>query len=421
MVAVPFIYFSILAWILWRQSRTFGIASLMAGLYAISGFFSILIDANDLYGVNVIASPDDVTLFPTLLYCVLITLLILPFQKVAQNPPRQIVLKDERFFNFLCFAYMALLLVTVLLMFRGVSTVLHGDLHAMKIDSRTPDGVAARTRQSGGAVVFLLGYFADFSFFMLPFFFFSLCFLQRHFLFNLLLFCTTLMRVFISLLTVDRSRPLFWIYMAAFSLLFFRPYFSRKQKRVLFIAGSILAYFLVAYFVAVTIARFHFRSAGTSGGFISYGGQSFLYFCNHFHKYPPVYSFYRIFPLLYSPILPNGESLEFHYFLQTGMTTGIFTSVLGVFYADLGLVGMISMVLFLHFLFKFALNRIAKRDMNFSGVLLMYAMAIIPLWGNISYWYNVRQRMLTLVLCLLVVCRMYFKERNSRSQARIAP
>lgn len=415
MVAVPFIYFSILACLLWRQTRTFGVASLMALLYAISGFFSILIDVNDFYGINVSASADDVTFMPTFLYCALITLMILPFQKVARNPPRQIVLKDERFFNLICFAYMALLVVTVLLMFRGVSTVLHSDLQEMKIESRTADGVAATTR--GGAASFL-NYFADFSFFMLPFFFFSLCFLHRHFFFNLLLFCTTLMRVFISLLSVDRSRPLFWIYMAAFSVLFFRPYFSKKQKRVLFIAGSTLAYLLVAYFAAVTVARFHFRSTGTSGGLIAYAGQPFVHFCHYYHNYPPVYSFYRIFPLFYSPILPNGDTLQWHYFLQTGIATNVFTSVLGVFYADLGLIGMISMVLCLHFLFKFVLNRVVKHEMNFSGVLLMYAMAIIPLWGNISYWYNVRPRMMTLVFCLLVVTRMYFKERNSLPEAR---
>lgn len=415
MVAVPFIYFSFLAFLFWRQARTFGIASFMAALYAFSGFFSILADYNGLYGINVSASPEDVTFAPTFLYCSLITLLILPFQQVARNPPKQIVLKDEPFFNFICFAYMALLVLAVLLMFRGVSTVLQGDLQEMKVASRTADGIAARTR---GGIAFYLNYFADFSFFLLPFFFFSLCFLRRHWLFNAMLFAATLMRVFMSLLSVDRSRPLFWIYMAVFSLLFFRPYFSKKQKRVLLIGGISMAYLLAVYLFAVTVARFNYRSTGTFGGFIAYAGQSFLHFCHYYHNYDPVYSFYRVFPLLYSPVLSNGMTLQWQYYVQTGIATNVFTSVLGVFYADLGLIGMMSMVLFLHFLFKSVLKHVAKPEMPFHGILLMYAMAIVPLWGNITYWYNVRPRMMTLVYCLLVVFVMRRRETSASASLR---
>lgn len=403
MITVPFFYFSCLAYLLWRQARTFGIASFLAALYAVSGFFSILIDLKGLYGINVGAVPEDVTFVPTLLYCALMTLLILPFQKVAQNPPKKIILRDERFFNFVCLAYMLLLILTVLLMFKGVSTVLQGDLQEMKVASRTADGIARRTR--GGMAAYLT-YFADFSFFLFPFFFFSLCFLRRHWIFNALLFAATLMRVFMSLLSVDRSRPLFWVYMAVFSLIFFRPFLSKKQKRVLFIGGVCMAYVLTAYFLAVTVARFHYRSTGTSGGFIAYAGQSFIYFCHFYHNYPPVYSLYRVFPLLYSPVLSNGFTMEWDFYSQTGIGTNVFTSVLGVFYADLGLIGMLSLVLLLHFVFKMVLNKVAKQEMGFPGVLLMYAMAIIPLWGNITYWYDVRSRMMALVICLLVVWRM---------------
>lgn len=405
MIAIPFIYFSLLALHFWRQSKTVGIGVLMALLYAISGFFSILSDWNNLYGAGIEANPEDVTIIPTLLYCSLITLLILPFQKIAKHPPERIVVEDEPLFDAIGLFYMLMLVLAVFLMFKGVSHVLQGDLQEMKIDSRTAGGVAATSRRS----VAFMSYFTDFSFFLVPFFFASLCCLHRKLIFSILLFCASLTRVFIALVNVDRSRLLFWVYLTGFSLVFFKPFLSRKQKRGLLLGGMVVGFLVVTYFLAVTIARFHFRVAGTTGGFIAYAGQSFIHFCHFYNNYPPVYSLYRILPLFHSLVTEDGVTLRWMYSVQTGIDTGIFTSVLGVFYADLGLIGMISMVLFLHGLFRWGMARIAKREMRFSGVLLLHAMAVVPLWGNISYWYNSRPRMMTLVYCLLVAWCMLLR------------
>ena len=408
MIAIPFIYFSLLAFFFWRQTRSVGIGVLLASLFAFSAFFSIVADGLDLYGNGVRASPEDITLAPTVLYCSLVTLLIQPFQKLEMRPPRRIVVEDERFFNFICYVYMALLAVTVLLMFRGVSTVLHGNLQAMKIESRTATGVAAQTR---GGVAVLLNYVSDFSFFLLPFFFVSLCFLRRSFWFNAFLFAASLMRVIISLLSVDRMNTTFWVYMTTFSLVFFRRFLTVRQRRALVFFGGGVLLLIVVYMYAVTVARFHFRSAGSLGGFVAYAGQSFIYFCHFYHNYPPVYSLYRLLPLFYSPITSDGISLRWEMYTQTGINTGIFTSVLGMFYADLGLIGMISVVLGLNIVFNVQIRKMARNPMGFSDVILLYAMAVIPLWGNITYWYNVRPRMMTLIYCLLVVVVLRIRGR----------
>lgn len=412
MIAVPFIYFSLLALHFWRQSKTVGIGVLLALLYAVSGFFSILADWRNLYGVGLVASPEDITVIPTLLYCSLITLLILPFQKIAKRPPDCIVVEDEPLFNAIALFYMLMLGLAVFLMFKGVSHVLQGDLQEMKIASRSAGSVAATSRRG----VAFMAYFIDFSFFLVPFFFASLCCLRRKLIFTVPLLGASLTRVFIALVNVDRSRLLFWIYMMGFSLVFFKPFFSPRQKRGLFLGGLAIGFLVFSYFAAVTIARFHFRVAGTSGGVIAYAGESFIHFCHFYHNYPPVYSLYRIFPLFYSLTTEDGFTLRWVFSTQTGLDTGIFTSVLGVFYADLGLIGMISMVLFLHGLFRWAIARMGKRTMHFSDVLLLHAMAVVPLWGNISYWYNSRPRMMSLLYCLLIAWGMRF--RCSRKTAR---
>lgn len=413
MIAIPFIYFFLLAFHFWRQSKTIGIGVLLSLLYAISGFFSILADWNNLYGAGIEASPEDITLVPTLLYCALITLLILPFQKLAKHPPERIVVEDEPLFNAIALFYIFMLGLTVFLMFKGVSYVLQSDLQEMKIASRSAGSVAATSRRG----VAFMGYFIDFSFFLVPFFFASLCCLRRKLVFTVLLLGASLTRVFIALVNVDRSRLLFWIYMMVFSLIFFQPFLSRKQKRSLFLGGLAIGFLIVSYFTAVTIARFHFREAGTSGGFIAYAGESFIHFCYFYHNYPPVYSLYRIFPLFYSLTTENGFTLRWAYSVQTGIDTGIFTSVLGVFYADLGLIGMISMVLILHVLFRWALGRMDRRPMRFSDVLLLHAMAVVPLWGSITYWYNSRPRMMTFLYCLLLAWVM--RLRSSRKTRAI--
>ena len=83
MYVIPLIYFICLAYYFWQKHKTFDVAVYMSILYVITSFCGVLMVVGGYLssegGVLVDGWEPDYDIKPTILYCGLITLTILPF------------------------------------------------------------------------------------------------------------------------------------------------------------------------------------------------------------------------------------------------------------------------------------------------------------------------------------------------------
>ena len=82
MIAIPFIYFTVLAYHYYRKAHQVNLAVYIAAIYAVSGLFSILMDLFKLRGLDTVHY--QLSLLPTIVYCLSITMIILPVGAFAK-------------------------------------------------------------------------------------------------------------------------------------------------------------------------------------------------------------------------------------------------------------------------------------------------------------------------------------------------
>ncbi len=120
MIAVPFIYFTLLALFMWYKHKAFDLAVCLASVYAISGFFSILIDIFNLWGGGGCCDAIPIGFMPVFSYCILLTIVILPFYNFRSASIQNIELIDVRVFKIVSYFFMLVFVCTVLFTFSTV-------------------------------------------------------------------------------------------------------------------------------------------------------------------------------------------------------------------------------------------------------------------------------------------------------------
>ena len=90
MIAVPFIYFMILAIYLIRKNKGIDICAFIVMIYAFSALMAILLDIFDVYAINGVYEKIPISPVATVVYCALITLAVIPFRRVRSLDLREI-------------------------------------------------------------------------------------------------------------------------------------------------------------------------------------------------------------------------------------------------------------------------------------------------------------------------------------------
>ena len=96
MYFIPFIYFSCLTFYFWHEHRTFNLAVYISSLYVITSLCSILMITGGYLnaeggGVLVDGWEPEFGFIPTVLYCGLITLTIIPFSFIRTDKLTSII------------------------------------------------------------------------------------------------------------------------------------------------------------------------------------------------------------------------------------------------------------------------------------------------------------------------------------------
>lgn len=411
MVAVPFIYFSFLLFLILKKKRTYDISAYLVTLYAVSSFFSIVIDLNNLRSFETMDYKID--FIPTIVYCLLLTLTILPFYFFKSQEIKSITLRKPRLFDFIVYIYFFCFLLVTILSFSVIIKILNGDLSALRV--QVGEGPIEVLQLPGPVkIIFLVAnILGDYSLIMLLFYFYSLCFLKRSKTFNTIILVSSLTIIVIAILGVDRSKVIYWLICYGFMIVLFRRFMKKKQRRQVIISSIIILTGVIIYFLSLTFSRFDASDMGSQGSLISYTGQSFINFTFFYDEvHYKNLSLQRIFPLVYKLFINNGiektGDLDADIFIKTGHVAAVFSTFIGNIMISSGKLITALYCIFFFFISQVLLKLRSYKTMDFHKLIILFCLITIPMLGIFAHFYNGFTRTIDFIVFMLIAFHMRF-------------
>lgn len=386
------------------------ISSCIIGVYMLTSLCSIILSK-----VNVGYGEMKPSLFPTIIYCSMITLVTYPFYKFDSNKKREFHPLDIRVFKTLSYLY---IIGTIF------SAILFKDDIIFRITMGDEIGTLRGAKDLGGAQGSLTGPLRMISSFFVTIismsavsfilFFYSVSYLKMKWYFNLLLFLSTVGCIIQGIIGIDRSITFYWIIDFIFIFILMRPYLTDKTKKIYGILSSMLLFFAGSYIAMVTFSRF---GDDTEDSLIRYMGQNYLNFCWYWDNYELPFINWGFFCPISSHIfgLDWGapvSAVAYGDFVETKV--GYFV---GVFYTFMGTVmlylGQWFVIPFCFMYYKIADSFINSNDRAFGvqTFIRILVLAIVPYNGVILYLYVDYIRLMA-ALVLMYFCYIMDRKAN---------
>lgn len=388
MIFVPATYFSLLGLYSYRK-QGFSIATFMVLMYAFTAIINIplyyfpdCIYTDDLYRI-------PLHWLPTLVYCLVPTLVIYPFYRFDSSKKRELTCPNERLFTILAYIFIGTLLFMLIfyasdILFRLRSGADIGDLR----------GDALLLSQSAQAtstgVVRLLSNICNsissMSTIAMVLFYYSICFLKRSKAFNILLLISSLSGIIIGIHSIDRSITFYWLLKFILIYLFFLPYINAKIKKKIFAFLLIFFSLGLVYIVMVTVSRF---GENTDQSLLYYFGQNYLYFCWLWDRYIPVtHNYGMLCPILSHFFIDWGcpvDAVPFGVYVQdiTGDFVNVFYTFMGTITLYLGKEWILPLSILFFVLASYFVN--TKDRLSIFDLIICCLWAFIPLCSIFVY------------------------------------
>lgn len=397
MIAVPFVYFSAIAFLLYNKRKRVDLAIFISLIYAVSGFFSILVETNGLS-----AHPTySVSFFACVFYCGLLTLCLLPFILHSNSIIKQIrPVNNERLLKKLAWITFIWFLLTVVLswsQFYGVITGDLGELRNALYRGEADDGYMVSLPGPVRFVLSLLGLAFGCSWVHIFLAFYSKLIQKLPNRYFFLYIAASLQRVWVAVLGVDRSGVAEYVLSFIAILIFFIPYMSKQFKRYLGMLMIPVFCGIAWYLSSMTLSRFGGATAddieAVNGSLIYYLGSSYPEFAFFFDEVNnPYTSLNLLFPFTNKYILGDnlvtGVVLNQYIERKINVFTGVFLTYIGQIELTAGLpIAILFCVFFCLFgcqLFKRFNKKIIPAKVAFVYLLL----AMVMVLGLFSYYYQ---------------------------------
>lgn len=394
MILIPFTYFLLLTLYLWYKHRTFDVSVYMSSLYTFTSFCAyVIVLGNMLEGGGILFGgwEPDLGFIPTVLYCTLLTITIIPFSFIRTEKLTHIT--NNHPLLLLCFVL--ILLAQALLNFYLVADstleVLSGDLNAVRESHYNDEMSIADVKAASlpGPIQYF-NYLNYSTILALPLFFYYTCIEKRSLWITIILLFISLSAPLKSIQAVDRAEIMLYGQMFLFCLVFFRNVFTPSIKRLIIWGGTPLLVIFSLYLSAVSSARFEETDEGTSGSVLQYAGQSYLNFCYFYDNADPDLMYpQREFPIVSHVIFKSdyGDVKE-ERTAKEGFFIGVFATHVGAWLLDLGLIGC--------FIYSFAFALICtlliryfnRTTFDVSEILVIFVMATVPIFGIFYYRFH---------------------------------
>lgn len=396
---IPAIYFSILSAFLFMK-RGLDASTYISLIYTATSVLAIGIDV---MGLN----PNLITLaslLPTILYCLLLTLFILPAYFIDLNSFQGIAFRSQKFLRIMTYVYFGSLVLFVAAYFRDFQFIIsYGDFGELK--NLVYEGDAYQL-SSYPTIIELFLYpvriIVGSSVIMIFIFFFNITFLKEKWWINVMALVSSASVIIDGILHIDRSATFFWVLLIGLAVAMFWNFMSAKIKSIAVGFSAALVIGAATYALAVTKDRFEERDGGSEGGIVNYLGQPYYHFCEFWDFYPAPdgITTKSLFPSLHVFIFKDyagGVAYQQEMGLKTNMDLGVFYTHLGSFILSAGNFGpfMITGVYLLVFYFLTkekdpitSRKNKTEKYFPFEKLMVIYFLLCIPVVGCISYYYE---------------------------------
>ena len=392
---VPLIYFGGLTYYFWQKHRTFDVAVYMSLLYTITSLCCVLMIMGGYLnqqggGVLVDGWEPELGIIPTLLYCGLITITILPFSFIRPEKMEKI----SNVHRYVLYGFTFFILIQGIIMYYlvgdSISDLLHGDFKFLK-DAHysgdiSPADVKMLTMPMPIQYMYLLSFMTLLA---QPLFFYYSCVENRSLWLTTPLLAISISPILRGALIADRTEIIHYGLMFFFCLVFFQKFITRKIRNFFFWASLPVLAVALTYFIAVSASRFENEEEGTSGSLLEYAGQSYLNFCYFYDNHNrELYYVERETPIISYFLLKNQYvETKDERTAKEGFFIGVFASHVGSWLLDTGVVGSILISMFFTLICCLVVQRYNRTDFDIADVLMLYALGAIPTFGIFYYRY----------------------------------
>ena len=414
MILIPFIYFCLLTFYWWKKHEGFDVCVYMSGLYALTSLLAIIIVANNLLdqgGILFDSYDIELNIIPTILYCTLLTLGMLPFSMIYKKDLKNIYANNPLIVDALSCFLILVAFLNLYLVADSTLEILSGDLSTVRSDHYEGIESPAQVKAESLPYIFrFLYYFNTSTLLAIPLFFYYLCFGRRPWWFALLLLFASLSMPIAGIQSADRTEVVLYGMMFLTCLILFRPHLSRKVKTTLKIVSVPIALAAIVYFVVVSDARFSKRDGGAATSALQYAGQGYLNFCFFWEKANTDYiTAEREFPLIshYVYHIDNDDQRRGVRSGQQGFFMSVFATYIGDVMLDLTPVGMILWVIIFFLLAVIIFRWPHREELNIGELLMFYVLSIIPIFGIFYY----RLMSFTYSFMVILAVLLYFTDK----------
>lgn len=413
MTYIPLVYFGCLSFILYQRHKQIDIATIVSLIFAVSGLFSVLIDIN---GYRSYDTYDyEISIVPAALYCILLSLCILPLAKCDIINRIQIKpVSNVKLLKLLSVVSIIWFLLTVYFSWdRFLFILMSGDM--AEIRSNLYKGITEDSWMLSlpGPVRFtfsLLNLLFGCPWILLFLGFYSMIGNRIPLFYSYCFLIASLSGPYCGILGVDRSSSAYWIMSAVTLYILFRNQLPSNIKKQISALGLVALVGVIAYLASMTIARFGERdsSGGALGSLISYFGQSYINFCYFFDKYDlPYHHFGIVFPFTSQYIFgvpSGGVTIQEEMTWLSQKETGVFYTFIGQMIIGIGQFWAIIMTMaYSFFSFKTLGNINRKNEIDIMSLYLYFAFASVVLLGIFTHYYASPAKTFSLVAMFFVM------------------
>lgn len=393
MYFLPFLYFAGLTYYFFRRNNTFDIATYISALFTVTSFFCIvMVMGGFLKGGGVLFDgwEPEFDFIPTILYCFLITVTIIPFSFIRVDK-LETVSNAHRIVLYFFTAFILLQGATIYyLVGNFITDLLHGDFKFIKDASYAGDITPADALVMTMPMPVQLMYFTcSMTLLGIPLFFYYSCIERRSLWLTSSLLLASISPVLRGVLAADRTEIIHYGLMFLFSIVLFQNFIQRKIRAFLIIVSVPVVAVFITYVLAVSSSRFEDTDAGSEGTLIEYAGQSYANFC-YFYNYhnSSLYYLEREFPLVsYFIFKRQYTETKEERTAKEGFFIGVFASHIGSWFLDVGIVGCTTITLLFFVICCLVINRYERREFDIADLMMVFILGAVPTFGIFYYRY----------------------------------
>lgn len=414
MYFIPAIWFLVLTFLLWRKHEGYDACVYIASLYALTSVCAVVIILGDMLGAGGILFSNGNAEFgfvPTMLYCVTLTITLLPFHFVYDKDVSKITVVSPFLLDCLSALFVLVSIINLYLVADSTLDILSGDLKSIRdsvyMGEETPAQLKAETMPF---IVKFLYYFNTSTLLCLPILFYNMCFRKRPWWWNLLLFFASLSMPIVGIQSADRTEMIYYALMLVFTIILFRKHLTKGIKRAMAIIGIPILILGIVYIAAVSQSRFEKQDGGAAGRNLQYAGQGYVNFCYfwenaNYEELAPE----REFPLIhhYAKHVDSNANRRKERSGQQGFFISVFASFIGDVMLDITPLGMMVWAIMYMLIGLLLIGQSHKKEFDISEILLLFLMACVPCFGIFYYrFFN-----FTYTFCIILAIAYYIVSR----------